>query len=376
MRNRHSAILILIGITAGMVFTMFGGQWIQAKTNLRDSSQSGKASTTGATTANRGDTETYPYHSLLFNELIADSHRVCKPDTPENFYVWMQNAYEKSSFRFPGYEKLTLEGFLSARGRDLRAISNTSQRTEAEVRTGAWLHKEVKTVIPRFSLERGFEFCNVITYGERQCFLQSILIAGMLQRMGAHAGVVMVYKNIRGEETNNGHAVVLLKLPDGRDIIVDASDPEPFARQQGLFVRDSDYVYVDPVFDKSSDAIIYYKSASTGRRLKATRIRTLDYAFLRSQFFYYRGERAEGGVFASKQTMTGLDNSIKYLRTSIALNPKNPLAVYMLGRAYRAERNFRQSARLFRRAYSLYSEFGWVPQGTRQAYALSRRPNG
>ena len=62
-----------------------------------------------------------------------------------------------------------------------------------------------------------------------------MIIAGLAQDMGVNAGVVMVYKNIEGAPTNNGHAVALFKLAEGKDIIVDASDPIPFVEQKGLF---------------------------------------------------------------------------------------------------------------------------------------------
>ena len=66
--------------------------------------------------------------------------------------------------------------------------------------------------------------CRAARSGQRQCFLQSVLIAGLLQRMGISAGVAMVYRNPRGEESNNGHAVTLVKLPDGDDLVADAAE--------------------------------------------------------------------------------------------------------------------------------------------------------
>ncbi len=90
-------------------------------------------------------------------------------------------------------------------------------------------------MLPKFSLDRGYEFRHSVDRLERQCFLQSVLIAGLMQRMGMEAGVVMIYRNQKGEASNLGHATVVLKLDNGRDIMVDASDPHPFMRHRGVF---------------------------------------------------------------------------------------------------------------------------------------------
>src|SRR5207244_2849315 len=120
------------------------------------------------------------------------------------------------------------------------------------------------------------------------------LIAGLLQSADVYAGVAMVSKNIKGLAINNAHAVTLVKLANGKDIIVDASDPEPFARQKGLFVRTRDYRYVEPAFEEDSSTILFYRAAAGGQKIETRSVRTLDYEFLRSQFAYYRGERAPG----------------------------------------------------------------------------------
>jgi hypothetical protein len=234
------------------------------------------------------------------------------------------------------------------------------------------VHRVVKGTIPRFSLDRGFEFCNVVRYGERQCFLQAVLIAGLLQRMGVPAGIAMVYRNIQGQETNNGHAVTLVRLADGRDLIVDASDPEPFARQQGLFVRVNDYQYADPIYEGASGKIVAYRSVPGRARLAPRQVRTLDLPFIRSQFAYYRGERRTGGLLARAKTRSGLAAAEKDLRTSVAFCPRNPLAVYMLGRARLAQGRTQDARPILQRAHDLYARFGWVPPGPRQYLAAAR----
>ncbi|HEU4754638.1 MAG TPA: tetratricopeptide repeat protein, partial [Armatimonadota bacterium] len=203
---------------------------------------------------------------------------------------------------------------------------------------------------------------------ERQCFLQSVLISGLLQEMGMDAGVVMVSRNEKGQDTNNGHAVSLLKLPDGTDILVDASDPQPFARQQGLFVVEKgSYRYVLPAFESASPVIRQYTTVARHRTLTPREVRTLDTAFLRSQFDYYRGERAPGGLIVGKKSPAGLESAASYLRASLQHCPGNPLSAFVLGRVYRAQGKSAEAERQFRSAYALYTRYGWVPAGPRAA---------
>src|SRR4029079_16762051 len=100
----------------------------------------------------------------------------------------------------------------------LSKISDANERAEAEQVLGGTIHRIIKKVIPKFSLQHGFEFYQAKDLGERQCFLQSVLVSGLLQRAGIDSGVVMVYKNIAGEATNNGHAVAVARLTNGDDI--------------------------------------------------------------------------------------------------------------------------------------------------------------
>jgi len=57
--------------------------------------------------------------------------------------------------------------------------------------------------------------------------------------------------------------------------------------------------------------------------------------FIQSQFWYYRGERAPGGLLAEKSD-DGWPRRRTRCAPSVRLCPKNPLAVYMLGRVYYA----------------------------------------
>ena len=314
----------------------------------------------------------YPYHSRAFTQFVADSYRG-KRGSPDEFYRWMERTYHASRVRYPGKDRLGLEELLAWKRQDLGRVTDPAKRAKEEIRFASWLHKMVKATIPHFSLDRGFEFFNVVRYGERQCFLQGVLIAAMLQSVGADAGVVMVYRNIQGGEINNGHALALLKLPNGRDIMVDASEDRPFPLHRGLFVRAAGgYRYADPLFEKRSATIGAYRLAGRGARLPTAQALTLDTAFIRSQFYYYRGERAKGGPRALRPSREGLEEAARQLAASVRLCPRNPLAVYMLGRAYRIEGRAREARRLFEDAYRLYARSGWVPRGPSECAAAPR----
>jgi hypothetical protein len=233
--------------------------------------------------------ERYPYRSQAFTRMVTESHQRCGTKAPHDFYGWMEQAYRRSSVRLTGDPGQGLTAALLTKKGELASLTDPGQRAEAEAALGARLHRLVKTTIPRFSLDRGFEFCSVVRYGERQCFLQAVLIAALLQRIGVDAGVVMVSRNTHGRETNNGHAVALLRLSNGQDMIVDASEAAPHARHQGLFVRCGRYQYVEPVFEERTGRILRYRLTS-GRGARETRqVRCLDLPFIHSQFWYYRG---------------------------------------------------------------------------------------
>jgi hypothetical protein len=313
----------------------------------------------------------FPYHSAQFTHFLRESDLWCKPSGAHDFYAWMDKTYADCNHKFPGKEQMSLEELLKAKREQFSRIRNPFVKAENEVAFAAWIHRTIKTVIPRFSLDRGFEFCNVIRYGERQCFLQSTLITGLLQSVGCDAGVVMVFRNPMGQESNNGHAVVLLKLPDGRDIIVDASEPDPFYKPQGIFVKSPDYRYVNPVYLDHSSKIRYYLSEAGGKVYATTQIGPLDYGFVRSQFWYYRGERAKGALLASKPTTEGLTEAQKALEQSVKYCGKNPLSVYMLGRVYYTEGKTHQAKQVFANAYDLYVRFGWIPSGPKRYYDIT-----
>jgi hypothetical protein len=327
----------------------------------------------------QGEDERYPYAETAFTGFVGESFREARRGAAEDYYGWFEDAYSRSTLRYPEQESRPLPDLLEWKRQELARVTDPAARGRQERELAGWVHAMVKKVIPKFSLDRGFEFVNVVRHGERQCFLQSVLIAGLLQKAGVPAGVAMVYKNVQGRPTNNGHAVTVVRLASGRDIVVDASDPEPFVRQAGLFLRTAGYAYVDPVYDTSTSEITAYRTAGSAKRLQPSEVRTLDIPFLHSQFYYYRGERAPGGVLFVRKSRAGLAASIAHLRKSVELCPANPLSVYTLGRAYLAQGKTRQATPLLTRAFRLYDRYGWVPSGPRDAYSrltAAARPNG
>jgi hypothetical protein len=195
-------------------------------------------------------------------------------------------------------------------------------------------------------------------------------MASLLQAMGVDAGVVMVYRNPGGYEINNSHATVLVELSGGQDLLVDASYPDPFIRHRGLFVRCPEYRYVDVIYERGSARISHYRAVEGRGRIDTTQVRPLDLSFLQSQFYFYRGERADGGALARTKTSGGLEASRRYLETSLRLCPRNPLPAYFLIRVY-DEQGETEAAREMRTlARRLYSESGWVPASLRNADAL------
>lgn len=196
-----------------------------------------------------------------------------------------------------------------------------------------------------------------------------MVVAGLLQRMEVPAGVAMVSRNLKGKRTNNGHGVALVRLPDGTDTIVDCSDPVPFVRQQGLFVRERDYTYVAPVYWGNSGIITRYRCAVDGRIVSPAQVRRMDTGFLHSRFYFYRGERTPGGILAHKPSSEGLEQAAEYLRESVRLCPGNPLAVSTLGRVDLKQGKQAQARTTFRRAYQTYARAGWVPRAPCELYA-------
>ena len=310
----------------------------------------------------------YAYRTPAFTRLIDESGKFTNSSEADGFYSWFERQYAANlSVQPADLRGLPLMRALEKRRAQI-AASRGQKRTQLEISTGAWLHRTIKKVIPTFSLDRGFEFTYTVSRGERQCLLQSVLIAGLLQKMGVNAGLAMVWRNPQGSESNLGHAATLVRFPD-RDILVDASEPEPFATHQGLFVLNAAtnaYNFVLPTY--ATDASITAYKTPGGQAVNTSSARELDYDFVRSQFYFYRGERATDGFLAKPGTTEGLTASARALETAIKIQPRNPLAEYVLGHVYRRLGQPDQARAQYAKGYQLYQSFGYVPAGAQAAY--------
>ncbi len=284
----------------------------------------------------------FPLHSPAFQALVQDSYREVQGAPP--FLPWLEGAYARA-FGEP------LE----------RALRR--ERAEGGLEAARFAFRLVKRLLPRFSLEEGYEFAYAALKGERQCLLQGVLVQGLLEEAGYPAGVYMVWKNPEGRESNLGHAVAVLRLK-GRDYLVDPSEPEPLARHQGLFLlAEGAYRFAEPLYGPDGGIQAYRVG---GRLLPPDRVAPLPYAFVRSQFYYYRGEQAKGGLWDRRKTPEGLARSEAMFRQALALDPKNPLARYALGLLL-AREGRPEGKGYLREAYALYQAYGHVPQGPREA---------
>ena len=312
-----------------------------------------------------GPHDEFAYGSPMFSAFVNDSFR--SPQGAAKFYNWMANAYRTKANHFSDKPHLTLAKYLAYKRQDLAATTDPAQRVAKERAFAAGLHRTVKSVLPKFSLDQGFEFRNAVLKGDRQCFLQSVLIAGLLQEGGVPAGVAMVNRNIQGQETNNKHAICIARLSNGRDLIVDASDPTPFVKQQGLFLATNrGYRFLRPIYETDS-SILAYRSYETPTTFAVREVLPLDTNFIRSQFEYYRGERTKGGVMASIKTEGGIASAEYHLAKSVALCPENPLAQYMLGKVEMWQRETEKSHQTLEEAMRLYAQDGWIPRDESQA---------
>ena len=316
----------------------------------------------------------YAYGSPAFKALAQDSYTVRGLKAPE-FMAWMESKYAAANLPLDGGK--TLMAGLMARKAAMASLSGDKQDQLARD-TAAWAHRYIKKILPNFSLERGYEFAAAVKSGERQCLLQSILIASMLQQAGLDAGAVMVWQNDKGQESNLGHVVALLRLPSGKGALLDdASDPQPFMTHRGLLVRDNNaYRFVNPVY--AADSITAFTRADGQGTLSLAAARPLDLAYLKSQINYYRGERAPGGFmgaggnYSGKSDAAGLAQSAKFLRAAVQDNPSNALATYVLGLVERKSGQDAQARADIQTGVKLYQAQGHLPAGPQDALAWAQ----
>lgn len=303
------------------------------------------------------------YGGENFRALAAESYRLA--GLKGDFQSWLADAYQKGGVQLAGGK--TLNEALAARKAALAASCTPAEKDALARDTAAWAHRFIKKVVPKFSLERGFEFAGIVQTGERQCLLQSTIIAGLLQQVGLDAGLVMVWKSMNGQESNLGHVTSVLRLPSGAgDVQVDASEPQPFATHQGVLAwADGAYRFLAPKFGPDSVIRSYERSDGKGS-ISAANLTFLSLNYVRSQFDYYRAERATGGVLGTgtgKSTPAGLKTSEQFLRRALTEEPRNALAASVLGTVLRKEGRPNEARAQYRRAGALYAAQGHTPAG-------------
>lgn len=296
----------------------------------------------------------YAYRSPAFVALVADSYRhLGRPADPRRFAARIE----------AGDPQLLTS---------LRTVAQAERRhpdTRRERELATHLHALLKRRLPVFTLDRGFEFAYAAERGERQCLLQSVTLAALLQQAGIPAGAAMVWRSERGETSNLGHVVTLMHLADGRDLEVDASDRAPFARHDGLFlpVGGREH-FVQVRFAPGSPEIAGYVPEG-GAPVGVSAAGPLSLAYLRSQFDYYRGERVPGGLLGRPPQPEALRRAAALLERSVRTCPQNPLSLYQLGNVRTRLKDPRAEATL-RQARALYAREGRVPESATSLHAL------
>lgn len=314
----------------------------------------------------------HPYGGDVFQSLVRDSARAIGSAGETGFGAWMDGRFLRlARGDSAGGDGENWADLLARHRRGLAAVEDREERARQEMALAVWLHSAVKQGIPNYNLERGFELANVAGREERQCLLQSVLISSLLQAMGVDAGIAMVYQNHDGQYTNNAHVVVLLKQANGRDALVDGSYRQTLVAHKGLMAMLSGggYRYVRPVYTPDYRAIVSYREAPSGAALSVSAVRPMDVPFMRSQFDFYRGERAAGGVLAERATADGLQRSARFLQSSLEHCPRNPLPAYYLGLVYEKQGRTGDAYRQILAARDLYRQAGWAPQNVAQALA-------
>jgi hypothetical protein len=299
----------------------------------------------------------YPYAGSTFRAWVAESYREHGSGDPARYFAAMDSRLQKADGR-------TWPQAIAGWKRQLAGLSGES-RAAAEIRIATDAHRAIKRTVTKFSLDRGFEFALMEQNNERQCFSQSVMLTGLLQAAGLNAGVVMVYKNPKGQESNNGHAITLLRLASGRDVQVDCSHADPFTAHQGLFVARGDtFGYVLPQMQKPPVPLMSaYDDPVRDVIYRPGQLQPLDLPFLNSMFDYYRGERVPGGLLDPKAAPAGLQRSLSYLVRATQDEPRNPLPWSVRARVELRLGQRDAAQRSVRRAMELHNRFGFMPGG-------------
>lgn len=297
------------------------------------------------------------YDSPEFQSLVDESYAYTGRQGAEQFRSVFDEALKRS--KSPSWKVLLQES------RDQMARATAANRDSTILAICGRLHGDLKRAVPIFSLDEGFEFANLAAKGERQCLLQSVILTGWFREIGLDAGVAMVWKNEHGKSSNLGHVCNVVTLSNGRSVLVDASEPTAFAKHQGIFLQTegTGYRFIEPQY--RSDIIVAFKDLKSGKSAAPNRLRTLDYEYVRSQFDYYRGERAPDGILAKQATKDGLARSESMFRSALSHSPSNPLAEWMLAQTLAREGKQDQARSARAAAKEMYQEFGWIPPSMR-----------
>jgi len=324
--------------------------------------------------------EQFAYGSSAFDRFVRDSYawtNVPAGDIPP-FYKAFDTGSRKvaEDARATGLSEKGVSAYLTSEKARISAISDVTKRAAAQTELSATIFRVVKKALPLFSLDRGFEFTSATELRERQCLLQSVLAAGMLQKAGVPAGVAMVWKSERGAISNLSHVVAIVRMADGADRVLDISSDRktkfvPDLPHQGLYLSDgaNGYRFVEPQYD-DSHRITAYRLTGTTQEVKPESMRPLDTSFIRSQFFYYRGERAGGHLIWSPLDPRSLTISVDAFTRSLKECPQNPLTTYMLGKVLAWQGKNAEAQNQFVAAYRLYRAQGRVPDSAQEVYAL------
>lgn len=329
----------------------------------------------------------YPYNGPVFQQFVRESYELA-PNHGRGIMPFT-TYFDQRARKFGAPQGI--EAYLKAQKASIASARTEAERTRRQLVLAQSLHRLVKKTITKFSLDRGFEFANVVRTGERQCLLQSVLVASMLQKAGVDAGSVMVWRGESGEASNLGHVVTLMHAANGRDVLVDCSEMHPFPKQQGLFLpeaRTGQYRFVTPQYTSAPPAphvlpkapptvagtpfITGYTTVSDNRVLPVAQMRPLSVAYLKSQFDYYRGERVPGGILTSHPDPAALRQAASFWERSIKRCPQNPLSTYQLGRVQAKIGQSGPSTQHLQAAYRLYKGAGYIPRTAVEMVALDQ----
>lgn len=201
------------------------------------------------------------------------------------FYGWLEETSNQNG----------IDSFVKALARhksQLEAFTDLQERVVLEIATARWLHKTVRVVINRICLERNYQRAYPNSHEHQQGLLQSVLLAALMHEVGLNSGVVGVWMDQEGHLNEGSHTVALLRLANGRDLLVDAVSPEPFPRHKGIYIWDAqkgEYGRVETCY--ALDVVIVgYLRFCEGKALLPAEVAPLDLPYLYSQFARSRGE--------------------------------------------------------------------------------------